>query len=164
MSETRLELLKAMPIFGAVSDRTLTTLLELSQGVSIAEGEFFFRQGEQGQCLYVLEKGRVAVVKESEGKQYTIRQLGTGDAFGEMALIDLFPRSASVRALEDCQALELTQDALYTLYEKDLEQFTIIHMNMGRELSRRLRDSDEKVFRAGINIANAYEDLSFRTL
>ena len=62
--------------------------------------------------------------------------------------MDLFPRSASIRALADCSAIELTPDDLLRLYEHDLEQFTLVQMNIGREVCRRLRATDELLFRA----------------
>jgi CRP-like cAMP-binding protein len=59
-----------------------------------------------------------------------------------MSLIDFSPRSASVRAVEDCTALQISAACISQIYEKDLEQFAMIEMNMGREVSRRLRESD----------------------
>jgi CRP/FNR family cyclic AMP-dependent transcriptional regulator len=75
-----------------------------------------------------------------------LQYLARGDCFGEMALIDLNPRSASVVAVEDCIALEISHQALYVLYEHYLEQFTLIQMNL-REVSRRLRALDERLSR-----------------
>jgi CRP-like cAMP-binding protein len=71
-----------------------------------------------------------------------------GDCVGEMALMDLFPRSASVRALSDCTAIRLTPQDLLRLFETDVEQFAMIQMNLGREVSRRLRHTDELLFAA----------------
>ena len=53
--------------------------------------------------------------------------------------MDLLPRSASVRAVEDCTAIRLSAANLYQVYEQDLKQFALIQMNMGREVTRRLR-------------------------
>jgi CRP-like cAMP-binding protein len=64
-----------------------------------------------------------------------------------MSLIDLGRRSASVFALSDCKAIELTSTSLLELYEHHLEQFALIQMNISRELSRRLRIADEALFR-----------------
>jgi CRP-like cAMP-binding protein len=61
--------------------------------------------------------------------------------------MDLFPRSASVLAVEPCTALQLTSDSFYQLYGEDLGQFALIQMNLGREVSRRLRAADERWFR-----------------
>jgi CRP-like cAMP-binding protein len=65
-----------------------------------------------------------------------------------MALLDLFPRSAAVRAIDDCVAIELATTDLLRLFEKDSEQFALIQMNIGREMCRRLRITDEMLFEA----------------
>ena len=72
--------------------------------------------------------------------------MGAGDCIGEMAIIDLQSRSASVRAVADCLAIEITRVTLNKLYQTDLEQFAIIMMNMGREVSRRLRIASDRLF------------------
>jgi CRP/FNR family cyclic AMP-dependent transcriptional regulator len=94
----------------------------------------------------VLETGRVSVSKHWQGDALLLRELAAGDCFGEMALIDLFPRSASVRADTDCRAVELTPGNLYRLFEHDAAQFALIQMNISRELSRRLRATDALLF------------------
>ena len=61
------------------------------------------------------------------------------------------PRRAlgvSVRAIDDCTAIELRPEDLYELFERDAEQFALIQMNMGREVCRRLRVMDEMLFHA----------------
>jgi len=61
-------------------------------------------------------------------------------------VMDLLPRSASVRAVEDCTAIRLSAANLYRVYERDLKQFALIQMNMGREVTRRLRETDNQLF------------------
>jgi len=146
MQNARIELLKGMAIFGAVRDDILVFLLERSPTVTAQKDSFFFREGDQGPSMYILESGSVAVLKSWRGEERLLRKLKTGDCFGEMALMDMQSRSASVRALEDCGAIELSASSLFELYEKDLEQFALVQMNMGREVSRRLRDIDERLF------------------
>jgi len=160
---TRIELLQRMPIFGAIREDALHFLLEQARSVSVAADQFFFREGDQASGLYVLEVGRVAVLKGWKGKQFLLRYLGQGDCFGEMALMDLFPRSASVRAMENCTAIELTSDHLYRLFERDAEQFALIQMNMGREVSRRLRETDELLFQAEMGSLPEVSDTLFRS-
>lgn len=147
MKDQRIQLLQSMPIFGAIDSRALEILLQGTVNVGIRAGEHFFRQGETADAMFVLESGRAAIVKRWESRDYPLGQLGVGDCFGEMALIDLFPRSASVVALEDCSALRLTNADLYRVYETDIEQFALIQMNISRELSRRLRIADDRLFR-----------------
>ncbi len=148
MLAARVELLQQMPIFGGVGADTLEFLLEPAPVVQVPTGGFFFREGEPAHAMFVLETGRVTVSKSWEAHDLLLRRLGAGDCFGEMALLDLFPRSASVRADEDCSAIELTAANLYRLFERDAGEFAVIQMNIGRELSRRLRATDELLFRA----------------
>ena len=146
----RIELLQAMPVFGAVREDTLMFLLGLSSEVSVAAGEFFFRENDEAQSMFVLEAGKAAVVKNWKDHEYLLNYMAKGDCFGEMSIMDMRLRSASVVAVEPCQAIELSSASLYAMFERDLEQFTLIQMNMGREVSRRLRDADERLFQAKV--------------
>ena len=164
MAATRIELLQRMPIFGALRDDTLQFLLELAREKAVPAGDFFFRETDPADCLYVLESGRAAVVKSWDGGEFVLRHLERGDCFGEMALMDFFPRCASVRAVADCQALALSPADLLRLFERDAEQFALIQMNMGREVCRRLRESDEQLFRARMNEAQHAADWDTETV
>lgn len=148
MQEARIELLKQMPIFGGIRNEILAFLLDRSPVVSVRKNDFFFREGDPARSMFVLETGRAAILKLWRGEQRLLRNIERGDCFGEMALMDMMSRSASVVAIEDCTAIELSAGSLYELYEKDLEQFTLIQMNMGREVSRRLRETDDRLFGA----------------
>ncbi len=92
-----------------------------------------------------------------------LRTLEQGDCFGEMALMDMKSRSASVLALEACSAIELSAGCLFELYEHDLEQFTLIQMNMGREVSRRLRETDDHLFDTMMGISGIDAEHPLRT-
>jgi len=148
MLAARIELMQQMPIFGAISAEAIEFLLEPAPVIRVAAGDFFCREGDPADCMYVLERGRVTVSKSWQGRQLLLRHFSQGDCFGEMALLDLSPRSASVRADEDCSAIRITPDNLLRLFEHDAEQFALIQMNIGREISRRLRLTDELLFRA----------------
>jgi CRP/FNR family transcriptional regulator, cyclic AMP receptor protein len=148
MQEARIELLQRMPVFGGIREDVLQFLLGLCPVVFVPTNEFFFRENDQADSMFVLEAGKVAVLKSWRGQEYFLRTLKEGDCFGEMAVMDLFPRSASVRAVEDCTAIRLSAANLYKVYERDLKQFALIQMNMGREVTRRLREADNQLFRA----------------
>ena len=142
MDESRIKLLQRMAIFGGIRSDVLQLVLDEANILTVPEGDFFFREDDRGYSMYVLESGEVAILKSRDGRDYQLNQLAAGDCFGEMALIDMCPRSASVRAIKDCSAIEVSSGMLQAVYRKDLEQFTMIHMNMGREVSRRLRAAD----------------------
>ena len=147
-TQARIELLQRMPIFGAIREDALEFIVDRTRSVFVRAEAFFFRENEPALSMFVLEAGRVAILKSWRGGELVVRELGQGDCFGEMALMDLLPRSASVRAEEDCSALELMPVTLHALFERDPEQFALIQMNMGREVCRRLRTTDELLFRA----------------
>ncbi|PWT73574.1 MAG: cyclic nucleotide-binding protein [Proteobacteria bacterium] len=152
MQQARIEALQRMPIFGGIRADVLEFLVARSSTARVLDGIYFFREGDKAQSVFVLESGRVAVLKLWEGREHLLSRLGPGDCFGEMALMDLFPRSASVLAEEPCTALELSTGAFFEIYQKDLEQFALMQMNLGREVSRRLRTADERLFRMKMGV------------
>jgi len=143
MQDGRIELLQRMPIFGGVKADVLQFLLGLCPILSVPADEFFFREGDRADSMFVLEAGKVAVLKSWRGQDHLLRTLKEGDCFGEMAVMDLRPRSASVQAIENCAAICLSAANLYRVYARDLKQFALIQMNMGREVCRRFRETDD---------------------
>jgi CRP-like cAMP-binding protein len=144
----RFELLAAMPVFGGLNATTIELLTDLAQPIMVPAGKHFFLEGDETQAMYVLQSGQVDIYKSWHSTSKLLRSMNAGDCFGEMALIDLFPRSASALAVESSEALEITPPILQEVYRHDLEQFTMLQMNMGREVSRRLRMVDQLLFRA----------------
>ena len=138
--------LAKLSIFGALKQETIEFLADLCEEVKVPEGENFFNQDESGDSLFVLLRGRIAVIRTSGTDRLILAELGAGACFGETALIAISPRCASVRALEDCTALRLRNRSILRLYEHDLEQFTLLQMNLGREVARRLVLADKSLF------------------
>jgi CRP-like cAMP-binding protein len=143
---TQIDLLRRMPIFGGLKPETLEFLLDLSSEILVSEGDYFFRERERGNSVFVLESGRAEVHRLKQGEAIVLRRLVEGDCFGEMALIDFMPRSASVMAETNCQAIEISGKALIQLHKRDIEQYAMIMMNLGREVSRRLRLAGDRLF------------------
>ncbi|MFT3778590.1 MAG: cyclic nucleotide-binding domain-containing protein [Ottowia sp.] len=128
-----------MPLFGGLTEAALGVLLDDSREVAMPAGAFFFHEGDTGESLYVLDAGEVELTKATPAGPVVLAHLQAGDCFGEMALIDLAPRSASAQAVLATRALEISMGGLHALYQRDVEQFALVQMNMARELSRRLR-------------------------
>ncbi|MGK0498401.1 MAG: CRP-like cAMP-binding protein [Oceanicoccus sp.] len=149
-TQQRILLLQSMPFFGAIKTSSVNLILELSKTLSIKSGDYFFHQGDLGDSLFVLEKGQASIFKTYDDKEYVLRTALDGDCFGDLALIDFTPRSASVRAEADCKALKIPSSTLHTLYKQDSEQFLLIQMNIAREVSRRLRKADDRWFQCQI--------------
>jgi len=144
------DLLAEISVFGALSADALEFLLEHASRVSAGTGQFLFREGDLAQSMYIVESGRVVVLKHWEGTPYLLNTLGPGQCFGEMALMDMYPRSASVLALQDTSAVKLSAAALLELHDFAPEQFTLLQMNLGREVCRRLRRSQDHLFHTRI--------------
>jgi len=157
MSDVRIAMLQDMSIFGAVSEESLRLLLEHAETRTIEKGEYFFREGDEGTALFVLERGSVTVTKRWLDEDYVVRTIGRGDFFGEIALLDFLPRSASVVAEEDCQALVFRALDVLALAKRDIEQFTMIYMNIAREMGRRLRDGNNLLFESRIRYEQPLE-------
>jgi CRP/FNR family cyclic AMP-dependent transcriptional regulator len=146
--EGNTRLLQLMPIFGGIRPDIIELLIERARNVSISAGDYFIREGSTGTSAFVLEQGSVSILKSWRDEEYLFDRLKSGSCFGEVALLDFGSRSASVRADVDSRAIELTSADLLAVSKSDLKQFAMIYMNLGRELSRRLRAADERLFEA----------------
>jgi CRP/FNR family transcriptional regulator, cyclic AMP receptor protein len=108
-------------------------------------GDVIFKEGEVGDKLYLILEGRVRISREVSGMgEEALAILGPGAAFGEMSLIDDFPRSADARVHERCRVLVLTKSALEDLLFLDKDLAYEILWTFVRILSARLRETNDK--------------------
>jgi CRP-like cAMP-binding protein len=146
MAHNRIQILQKMPIFGAIKDETVEFLLKGATIRYLSRGDTVFQEGELDTTVYVIEQGRVSIYRHWQGESYKLRELSQGDCFGEMALMDFKPRSATVFADTDCSLIQISAAQLGQLYASEPEQYTLIMMNLGREVCRRLREADKRLF------------------
>jgi len=136
-------MLKSIALFGALSQSTLEALAVDLYECALVPGDFAFREGEPGDELFVVLSGELEVLKRSQsGEPARVALLGPGDWFGEMSVIDVQPRSASVRSLAESNLLAVTLPALESLYQRDIHAYSTVLMSLAREMSRRLRVAD----------------------
>ncbi len=81
-------------------------------------GQQIFKVGDPGDCAYLIEEGSVEVLNSRHGREYRIRLLGKGEMFGEVALIDHQPRTATVRAVEDTVLVPISRKLVEELLAK----------------------------------------------
>jgi CRP/FNR family transcriptional regulator, cyclic AMP receptor protein len=139
----RLLLVQKVPIFKELRDDFLVRLAATMEELSFPAKHLIVRQGDEGRSLYVLATGSVRVHIDD----YELARLKREDCFGEMAVLDAEPRSASVTTLEVCDCLILTQQQLY----EAIDETPDIAINIIRLLSRRIRELNQQVNRAGEN-------------
>lgn len=132
-------LLDRVPVFRGMTGEELLQILEAAEKCTFADGETIVREGSTGAWLYVIIEGRASVRKSASGKQTELAELGVGDSFGEMSLVDQALRSASVVALTPCVLLRLSRQAC----DKHPGGSAKIYRNIAQILSQRLRDMDD---------------------
>jgi CRP-like cAMP-binding protein len=99
------EFLKRVSWFQDLDNRSLEAISNAAVEQSYQPGQLIMRQGDTGVGAFIIRSGKVEIIQEREGKEQKLATLGPGDVVGEMALLDEFPRSASVRAIEPTTAL-----------------------------------------------------------
>jgi small-conductance mechanosensitive channel/CRP-like cAMP-binding protein len=127
-------------------------LLEASQSPGFGPGEVIVREGAEGDSLFVVLAGRVEVSKELDGKPVVVRELGGGEVFGEMTLFLDAPRSATVRALEECRLLRVGRPAVRSLLDGDpglLERFATLVAARRAELEQ-LSQEEQRAHNRGL--------------
>lgn len=136
-SVDRLLFVRRVPIFNELRDDFVVRLASVMNELSYPTNHSIFKQGEEGRSLYIIVSGRVKVHIGDK----TLAEVERGKYFGEMAVFDTQPRSASITTLESCECLELTQEQLYDAIEETPE----IAVNIIRELSRIIRQLNENI-------------------
>jgi HEAT repeat protein len=124
--------LKQARIFSETPDETLAAIAALLEEVPLREGETIFEKGDLGNTMFLIVDGKVRIHDEGG----TLNHLGSGEVFGEMAVLDAEPRMASVTAVEDSRLLRLAQEPLYEVMEDRSE----VGRGVIRVLSQHLRE------------------------
>ncbi|MFM8661262.1 MAG: mechanosensitive ion channel family protein [Cyanobium sp.] len=138
--------LEGSELFSMMHEDQRRVLAAAGRVLRFGPGEAIVREGESGDCLYQLLAGRVEVLKAvGAGRQVSVRQLGPGEHFGEMTLLLDQPRSATVRALEECRLLQLNRQALAPLLEAQPELLE----QLADQVNRRLQELDQLDERTG---------------
>lgn len=138
--------LVATPFFGGLADGSLDRLIEMLVERRLPAGTAVFHEGDEGRAMYVVHSGNLIVCKTGvSGRVVRMSHLGPGDFFGEMTLIEMQPRSASVVAETAAVVHELTAMNLYQFYKADVHAYAMVLGNINRELCRRLRRADERI-------------------
>ncbi|MCK1299403.1 cyclic nucleotide-binding domain-containing protein [Bradyrhizobium sp. 24] len=137
--------LLATPFFGGIPDQSLDLLMSMLVECRFDTGVTVVTEGEPGRSLFIVKSGRLAVSKRANsGSIIPISVLEPGDFFGEMTLIEMQNRSATVIAESPTVLYELTAQKLYACYKADIHAYVIVLQNINRELCRRLRRSDDR--------------------
>ncbi len=134
-------LLKEIDIFSGLSAAELAAIAAETKELDYPEGDIVIQQDEVGETVFLIIEGKVAVIKElGDGEQVTLDHISSGGAFGEMALIDDAPRSATIRTVTTCRFLILHKQE----FKETAMEFPRISLQICSELSQRIRDLHKK--------------------
>jgi len=136
-------ILSKISLLGGLSDTQLKTVLGELRTLNVKKDDVIFRQNEQPTYIYIVLSGQIKTFSECNGTTLELFIVEPGQCFGETSLIGIQPHSVTAVALDDCELVVLSRDALLTLFEKDKELYSMLVLNIAREASRHLRDSRE---------------------
>jgi CRP-like cAMP-binding protein len=100
-----------------------------------------FREGEEGEEMYIIQKGKVRVSKSFAGKPHVLSVLDKGDFFGEMALVNRIKRTATVTAIDSVELLAFDREGLLNMITKNAR----IGLSIIDRLCRRLQNANLKI-------------------
>jgi CRP/FNR family transcriptional regulator, cyclic AMP receptor protein len=150
--------LSGTPFFGGLTRPALERVEAMLVARSLPAGAAIFREGEPGCSMFIVKSGDLIVTAAGApgDPPVRLRHLGAGDFFGEMTLIEMQPRSATVRAESDTELFELRARDLYEIYKHDIKAYVMVLQNINRELCRRLRTTSQRL----VEWASSNEDES----
>jgi MFS superfamily sulfate permease-like transporter len=135
--------LERLALAAGLSEDELASLRRSLRRAELNADEVLFREGEPGDKLYLLARGAVSILVHGGGQQRRIVTFAPGSVFGEAAMLDGAPRSATATVIEDAIVYSLSRRALDALARSDPSLATKLLVNLGRHLSARLRQTTD---------------------
>ena len=134
------ETLRQVPVFESLDDASAKQLCELMEMLDCPGHKVLFHAGDVGDAMYVIERGKVRIcVRAADGHEVTLTELGRGDFFGEMALLDGQQRSANAVIAEDARLAVLSREHFLSFMRSSPD----LALKMLTALANRLRQTDE---------------------
>src|ERR1044072_1705236 len=135
-----LEAIRSVPLFASLDDETASALRALLEVEQRSAGSSLFQTGDAGDSMYLIEGGRVRIhIRDADGDDVTLAELARGDFFGEMAILDGKPRSASATVIEDARLAVLHRDDFLVFVRRNPE----VSLRMLAAITTRLRRTDD---------------------
>jgi CRP-like cAMP-binding protein len=136
LSQTILDILVSTELFRGMDQSVLREIETQLQLLHLSGGETLLRQGERGDCLYVLIYGRLRVfVEDPNGAELVVGEVAPGEIVGEMAVLSNEPRSATVRAIRDSELVMFSKE----VFDRLLEKYPQAMMQITRQIVDRLQ-------------------------
>lgn len=141
--ENVLSILDKISILAGLSESQLYTLFRLMHKVTYKAKETVFEQGQQPDHIYIVKNGKVKLVVREDDTPLELIEFEEGHCFGEASVIGIQPHKGTAIAITDTELIVLSRKALMSIYDSDKELFSILILNIAREVCRRLHASDD---------------------
>ncbi len=149
-----IDTLRQVPLFESLDNEAAGELCHLLDSLDRKAGTFLFRAGEEGDAMYVIERGKIRIcVRTTQGHELTLTELGRGDFFGEMALLDGKRRSADAVVAEDARLAVLSRDHFLSFVRSSPN----VALELLSALANRLRHTDELLRHSATRNVNVEE-------
>jgi CRP-like cAMP-binding protein len=135
--------LRNVTILAGIDDEGLRRIFDACQLVEARVGEAVVEEGTEATEIFVILEGTVKIVLNRRDNPLELIELGPGNCFGEASVIGIQTHSASVVVTRDATLLVLSRQALMKALREDKELFSLLILNIARELARRLHHTDE---------------------
>lgn len=135
--------LKKIPIFEELNPREVSSIERILHRRTYRPGEVIFHQGDAGVGMYIIERGTVEIILEPVNQ--VVAEIRDGEFFGELALLDESPRSATARAKTECRMLGFFQSDLFGLIERDPRLGVKIVLRLASIIGDRLKHSNQQM-------------------
>ena len=136
------EVVRRAPLFTALDDAAAVSLRASMDTVKIAKGSILFKEGDDGEHLYVIIEGKLKLGTSSgDGRENLLSILGPGEMFGELSLFDPGPRTSTATAVTDAKLLSLSHEKVIPWLKQNPE----VSLQLLARLAQRLRRTNEAV-------------------
>ena len=155
--ENMITFLLTTPMFDDLEPQQIREIIHIVEAQKFEPGDIIFNEGDSGDAWYAIYHGEVEVLKKADGGEKTIKTFGPRSCFGELAVLDGLPRSATIRAKEGTVVLRVPQDKFSELLDKDhLIAYKLIQ-HMALMLASRQRANTETLSK--LLLANELSDV-----
>jgi len=131
--------LQKCSLFGGLLDEQIEMIIPLMVREEYFPGDTIIVEGTLNDKILFIIEGRVSIIRGGK----VIYDLAEGNTFGEMEVLDIMPSAATIRAVTNVVVMSMSNKSLREIYKNDIKSFSLLLMNLARDLSRRLRVANE---------------------
>jgi len=144
-------ILKNVTIFAGIGEKGIEKIYSECRIVRKKAGEVIIKEGSDATDIFIILRGKVRIALSVDGKPFELLELGPGNCVGEASVIGIQKHCATVSIVEDAELMVLSGKVLMDIYAEDKEVFSLLILNMARELARRLYRTDQVLLKCSLH-------------